>query len=138
MTVTITSRTRTTLTILSLLAATALLLGCGGINLKFGWRSSGGANRKRASYVSFDGVESRTFRAEPGRTIELASEVTVEKGTLRVELIAPDGETLWSETFREDRHAFATVTAREPGLYIVRIEGRETGGGFDVSWTVRG
>ena len=138
MTVTITSRTRTTLTMLSLVVAITLLVGCGSTSLRIGWRSFGGANRKRASYVSFDGVESRTFRAEAGRTIELASEVTVEKGTLRVELIAPDGETLWSETFREDRHAFATVTARDPGLYIVRIEGRETGGGFDVSWTVRG
>jgi hypothetical protein len=132
------SRTRAALIIASLFVATALLVGCGSTNLRIGWRSFNGSNRKRAKYVSFDGLESKTFRVEAGRTIELASQVTVEKGTLHLELIAPDGERLWGETFSEDRHAFATVSAQESGLYIVRIEGRETEGSFDVSWSVKG
>jgi hypothetical protein len=61
----------------------------------------------------------------------------VEKGTLSIQLVAPGGESLWEETFDHSREASATVTAPADGLYALRIEGEQTGGGFDISWNVR-
>ena len=138
MTVRMTKRARTVLTALSLLVVSALLAGCGSSSLKIGWREFSGGSRKRANYVTFDGVQSRTLRVEGGKRIELSCDVTVEKGTLWVSLISPGGDTLWGETFEEDRHAFASTTASEGGLYILRIEGDGAGGGFDISWDVKG
>ena len=129
-------RTRITLASLALLLISTLLVACGSSTVKIGWREFSGSKRKRANYVTFDGVQSKAFRVEAGQTIDLVCDVTVEKGALNIQLIAPDGETLWKETFREDREAFVGVTAAEDGLHILQIEGAKTGGGFDISWSV--
>jgi hypothetical protein len=125
------------LAVLAGLLTSTLMTRCGSSTLKIGWREFSGLKRKRASYVTFDGVQNKTVRAEAGKTIDLACDVSVDKGTLTTELIAPDGETLWKDTFREDREAFVNVTATEDGLHILRIEGEETGGSFDISWRVK-
>jgi len=111
-------------------------VGCGSSSLRIGWREFGGRNSTRAEYVTFDGTRSETVRVEAGQTIELSCDVTVEKGVLRAELIAPDGTQVWSETFREDRDAYVTTEARESGRYILRLHGDKTGGGFDVTWGI--
>ena len=116
----------------------SLLAGCDAASsLRIGWRELGGRNRTRAQYVTFDGRQAKSFRVEAGPTIEIHSEVVVDKGSLAVQLISPDGEVVWDETFREDRQAFTTVTASTDGRHIVRVEGDETGGSFDVSWSVK-
>ena len=131
------SRTRLALASLALLLIGTLLAGCGSSTLKIGWREFGGLSRKRATYVTFDGVQNKSFRVSAGKAIELTCDVTVEKGALAVALIAPSGERLWEETFREDGERFTTVTASEGGRYILRVEGQETGGGFDIAWDVK-
>jgi hypothetical protein len=131
------SRTRLAFIGLTFLIISTLLVGCGSSTLKIGWRETSGLKRKRASYTTFDGVQRKTFRAQTGQAIELACDVTVEKGTLTVKLTAPDGDDLWEETFEESREAFFHTTATEDGLYILRIEGEKTGGGFDISWNVK-
>jgi hypothetical protein len=121
------------------LAATLLLggaAGCGRSSLRIGWREFGGRNGTEAEYVTFDGTRSETVKVQAGQTIELSCDVTVDKGVLRAELIAPDGAHVWSETFREDRDAFVTTEARESGRYILRLHGDKTGGGFDVTWEI--
>ena len=110
--------------------------GCGSSSLRIGWREFGGRNRTQAKYVTFDGMRTETVKVRAGQTIELSCDVTVDKGVLRAELLAPDGEQVWSETFEEDRDAFVTTEARESGRYILRLQGDKTGGGFDVNWEV--
>lgn len=131
------SRTRIGLVALALIVLSTVLVGCGGSSLKIGWLALGGRQRKRAQYVTFDGTESKSFRVEAGQTVELACDVSVEKGSLSVTLLSPDGKSLWQESFLEDREAFVTVTATETGLHILRIEGQETGGSFDISWRLK-
>jgi len=114
----------------------ALLIGCGCGNLRIGWREFSGAGRERASYASFDGVQTRTFRAEAGTRIELECEITVEEGSLAISLTAPDGEALWEERFEGSRETSVNVTAPADGRYLLRVTGEATGGGFDISWDV--
>ena len=125
-----------TLAALTLLALTALLAGCGSSNLKIGWRETSNFKRKHAEYVTFDGTQSKAFRAEAGQTIQLDGEVTVEKGTLHLRLASPGGETLWEESYQEGGDASVSMTAPEDGLYTLHIEGEATSGGFDISWSV--
>lgn len=131
------SRTRMMLASLALLLIGTLLAGCGdSSSLKIGWREFGGLSRKRAKYVTFDGVQNKAFRVDAGKAIELTCDVTVDKGSLTVALIAPGGERLWEETFQEDAERFTTVTTSEGGRHILRVEGQQTGGSFDISWDV--
>lgn len=130
------TRRWSTLATLTLLALAALLAGCGSSSLKIGWRETSGLKRKHAEYVTFDGTQSKAFRAEAGQTIQLDGEVTVEKGALHLKLASPGGETLWEESYQEGGDASVSMTAPEDGRYTLRIEGEETGGGFDISWSV--
>ncbi len=125
-----------------LLAALVLTLllgaaaGCSTSSLRIGWREFGGRDRTRAEYVTFDGMRTETVKVQAGQTIELSCEVTVDKGVLRAEFLAPDGEQVWSETFEEDRNAFVSTRAEESGRYILRLQGDRTGGSFDVVWDI--
>ncbi len=121
---------------LALLLMTSLLVGCGSSTVKVGWVGSSDSGHIGYRYTTFDGVERKTFRAEAGQTMTFEYDVTVEKGVLLLKVVAPDGENLWEETFREDAADTITLTAPQNGLYTIRIEGQATGGSFDLSWSV--
>lgn len=120
----------------ALLTVVGLAIGCGRSSLKVGWRETSGLRHKTARYSSFSGVERASFRAQADETIELDYEVDVEKGTLALSLIDPDGEPLWEETFEDEATDTLRLNAPQSGRYQLRIEGDSTGGGFDVSWRV--
>ncbi len=130
------SRTNLIFQCLTLLFSALLLVGCGSSSIKIRWRESSGLKHTRANYASFEGVEKKKFRAKDGEIIALEGEVTVEKGTLTIKLVAPDDKILWEETYRQDDDLSINVTVSEKGFYTLRIEGDETGGGFDLSWDV--
>jgi hypothetical protein len=121
---------------LTLLFSAILLVGCGRSTVKIGWRETSGLKHTRANYVAFDGVEKRSFRAKEGETIALEGEVTVEKGSLTIELADPNDKILWEQTYTQDGDLSISMTASETGFYALRIVGDETGGGFDLSWDV--
>jgi len=128
--------TKATLLALVLLSMTGLLVGCGSSTVKIGWVGSSGPGHTGYRYTTFDGVERKTFRAQAGQTISLDYDVAVEKGALVLKVVAPDGESLWEETFREDAADTVTLTAPQNGLGTIRIQGQATGGSFDISWSV--
>ena len=129
-------RNRTTLLILTLLWTSVLLIGCGRSTVKVGWIGSSGPGYTGYRYITFDGLERATFRAEAGQNISLDYDFAVEKGTLTLEIVAPDGESLWERTYHEDADESVTLTAPQKGRYQVRLEGEATGGSFDLSWSV--
>ena len=112
-----------------------MLIACSS-NIKIGWHEANSLERKRAHCATLGGELSKPFGAEAGEVIELMCDVTVEKGTLSVRLVAPDGEPLWEETFDQSDEVSVTVTAPDDGLYTLRIPGNRTGGGFDIAWNV--
>jgi hypothetical protein len=113
------------------------LAGCGSSSLKVGWRETSSLKQKQAQYVTFDGTQTKTFHAEAGQTITLEYKVTVEKGSLTLKLVAPGGESLWEETYHENGEDAVSVTMPDDGRYTLRIEGEETGGSFDISWSMQ-
>ena len=131
----------------ALLAAFGLLVGCGRTQLRIGWLEAGGPGHRTAQYRTFSGVERVRFRAGANETVTIDYEITVEKGSLTLSLVGPDGETVWEETFEEregegseSSESYSGEHALDPvpqsGRYTLRIEGDRTGGRFDVSWQV--
>jgi len=123
------------LALASLLMA-SLLAGCVSSTVKVGWVGSSDLGHMGYRYTTFDGVERKMFRAEADQTIALNYHVIIEKGALVLKVVAPDGETLWEETFRKDSADTVTLAAPQNGFHTIRIEGQATGGGFDLSWSV--
>ena len=76
------------------------------------------------------------FGAQAGETIGLDYDVDVEKGTLAMTLIDPDGDTLWARTFEEDVEDSVQIEVPEGGRFRLRIEGESTGGAFKIAWRV--
>jgi len=121
---------------LALLLMTSLLAGCGSSTVKVGWVGSSGPGRMGYRYTTFDGVERKMFRAEADQAITLNYDVTIKTGSLLLKVVAPDGESIWETTFREDAADTVTLTASQDGLCAIRVEGQATGGSFDLSWSV--
>jgi len=121
---------------LALLAVSSVMVGCDRSNLRIGWRETNLPRQRRARYRSFDGLEQASFRAEAGEEVVLDYSVEVREGGLVVSLLDPNGERMWSETFREGAADVRRFTAPDGGRYHVWIEGVSTRGGFDISWRV--
>ena len=121
-------------TALALLLMSLLLVGCGSSTVQVGWVASRQPGTWRASYDTFDGIERTTFSAEEGQTINLDYGMTVEKGSLTLRLVGPDGERVWEKTYSQDGNGSATLTAPQQGRYQLCVEGDGAGGSFDLSW----
>jgi hypothetical protein len=121
---------------LALLVVGSVMVGCGRSNLRIGWRETNLPGQRSARYRSFDGLEQASFRAEAGEEVVLDYSVEVREGGLVVSLLDPDGNRMWSETFREDAADVLRLAAPDGGRYRVRIEGVSTQGGFDIAWRV--
>ena len=119
---------------LALLLMSLLLAGCGSSSVQVGWAESRQPRTWRASYDTFDGIERTTFRTQEGQTISLDYCMTVEKGSLTLRLVAPDGESLWEKTYSQDGDESITLTAPQQGRYQLCVEGDGAGGSFDLSW----
>lgn len=128
-------RTRKALVIgVVLMTLVGALVGCGRSGIRIGWLEADGLRHKTARYRLFEGLERASVRAQSGETIELDYEVEVERGTLTLILLSPDGEQLWKETFEQDAADTVHLSAPQSGRYELRIEGNSTRGAFDVSW----
>ena len=131
----------TRLTLAGLLLA-GMLTGCGAPGhgaaaYRVGFVGSSGPGHAEYRYTAFDGVERHTFHAEAGQVIDLDYEVAVDKGALSLELVAPDGKSLWEETFHENGAGSQALALPQDGVYTVRMSGQATAGRFDVSWRVQ-
>jgi major membrane immunogen (membrane-anchored lipoprotein) len=130
------SRTRLIFGVIIMILVGTLVAGCGSSSVKIGWSASDTLKRKQAKYVTFDGQEKKNFRVQSGETIHMEWEVTVEKGSLTIELQDPDQETRWKESYPEDSEGSFTLTAEKSGLYTLRILGESTGGSYDIQWKI--
>jgi methionine-rich copper-binding protein CopC len=128
---------RAALLAMALLVVSGVLIGCGArSSVKIGWRGSDSRKRTWASYVSFGGLERKSFRAEAGEMIELDYDVEVEEGALTIQLLDPEEDRVFHRTFRESAADVELMSAPRSGRYELRIEGEGTKGSYDVSWSV--
>jgi hypothetical protein len=135
------------LKVLIVTASTALLLGalvlCGcsrssGPELRLQWMGTSGSDEMVYQYATFTGSEEGAVRVEAEETVVLAYAATVDKGVLAFEVQSPSTETMWETTLTGSiDEQQVELTLPEAGVYTILAIGEETGGSFDLSWSVR-
>ena len=113
-----------------------LLAGSAGCTTKVMWRESSRPGHWRAAYERFNGAAQTRFRAQEGQVITLDYEIVVDEGVLRAQIVDPEGEALWSQTFREHASGSTTFKTPQAGRYRLRVEAEQTAGRFAFAWGV--
>lgn len=121
---------------LSLLLA-GLLAGCQVDTIEIGMVETHLPHDWRASYATFTGTKRDAFEAEAGQTLRLAYDVTVERGTLTLEVQNPDDEVVWDVSLQEGDSAAVDVPLERDGRYHLVVRGDDTGGSWNLSWDVQ-
>ena len=119
----------------ALLLALVLLAGCtyqSGVALMMNGDTKPGD--MHYSYQRFDGFKAIPFRSEGGQTLQVRYDVAVDEGSLTIQLIGPDHETVWSAQVAEDAADSQAVQLEQSGLYTLRVNGDNTSGSFNVRW----
>ena len=89
------------------------------------------------SYSTFTGVESERLQAEKGQSIAFSYQVSVEKGSLIIELQDPNGEVLWHQVHETHAQDQLEIPVETTGIQTIIIQGKDAGGSFEVSWQVK-
>lgn len=90
------------------------------------------------NYSIFTGVESGSQQVEAGQRIFFEYRVTVNKGSLLIEWQDPEGEVVWRKSLQDSESGEDDFTAGSTGTYRIIIQGKSTGGDFDVTWKMDG
>ena len=99
-----------------------------------GWVGLNYLNTIDASYQLFDGQKVERIQVDAGDTFNLTYDIEVEDGALRFELLDPDREVIWEASFLEDNEDMIHFQAEKSGRYVLKINGDQTKGGFDLHW----
>ena len=105
---------------------------------KIGWVEFSDLNGVKCSYSTFTGTEKRMIKAEAGDCILLNYSITVDKGSIEIEVRDPAGEVIWKHRFEKSFASSVKIKANQSGWHKVVIRGENAGGSFDVSWKVKG
>jgi len=119
-----------TIAFLSLLIL-ALTSAC---SRQVGWVGLNYLNTIDVSYQLFDGRKVERIQVDAGDTFNLTYDIEVDDGALRFELLDPDREVVWEASFLEDNEDEIHFQTEKSGRYILKINGDQTKGGFDLRW----
>ena len=89
------------------------------------------------SYGTFTGVESDQVQAINGQTIAFPYVVSVNKGSVLIEWQDPEGEVVWQKRFESNAQGVIEIPVATTGTYTIIIQGKDTGGSFEISWQVK-
>lgn len=127
-----------------ILSIAALLSGCelGNFHagkLKIGETRLGMAGSKEPdqmafSYGTFTGFESGSVAAEAGQSLALVYQVTINKGSLAIEVQDPGNEVIWDKTFEADETGSIEIQLEQSGSYAIIVQAKNAGGSFELSW----
>jgi len=88
------------------------------------------------SYRTFTGTESDLIQAQQGQTISFSNALDINKGSLLIEWQDPEGEVVWREVFETSVQGTNEIPVLIDGTYTIIIQGKDTGGGFEISWKI--
>lgn len=88
------------------------------------------------NYARFQGVKKARIWMDRKEVVKLYYNVEVVAGKLIVLLKDPSDRIIWEKTFSADAADTVTLKPERPGNYQLLIEGKNTGGGFDIQWLV--
>jgi hypothetical protein len=115
-----------------------LVVACGQRRVEIGMVETHRPGQWQARYTTFSGVKRDRVQADAGQTLVLAYEAEIDKGRLEIRVEGPAGDTLWERSREQDGQETVELTLEQGGRYLVLIEGRDTGGRFDLSWSLEG
>ncbi len=124
------------LTLAALLLA-LLLSACGNSSVALTMRETHIFDQWKASYTSFTGVKTHSFRADAGQTLVITYDVQVDKGALSLRVKNWDGASIWEAPLQADQADTVSVALEQGGRYTIAIEGERTSGDWDVSWDLQ-
>jgi hypothetical protein len=127
---------RTTIWLAVALVLGGLLAACDQSSYEIGMLETHLPGRWEASYQTFTGTKENTVRADAGQTLVLDYQVRVDKGSLSIEIIRPEGGPLWSVSLAEDGEDRVEIAIGQRGPHTIAIEGDNAGGRFELAWSL--
>jgi hypothetical protein len=130
------NRKRKVWLLLAALLLGVLLVSCGYSSIEIGMMGTHLPGNWQASYSTFTGRKTDTFQADAGQTLNLKYDVQVNKGTLDLQVEDPDNQVIWQRTLQVDQSDTVHISLEKTGHYSLLINGRGTGGSWDLKWNV--
>jgi hypothetical protein len=105
-------------------------------NVQIGFVESSGLNNTEARFHTLSGRKSWRERLGQGDRLTLAYEVTLDKGSLTLQVQNPQDEAMWQVELEEgaDVDDEVVLDAGESGTYTIVVLGDGAGGNYDLSW----
>ncbi len=113
-----------------------LTAGCSSSSLKIGWRETSTLSHKMAKYESFSGTESYSICTKAGDNLDLNYRLEVTNGSLQLKLEDPAKQIVWEKEFQQDMDSSNQQTNMERGCYRLLVIGNQTGGSYDIDWSL--
>jgi len=113
-----------------------LTAGCSSSSLKIGWRETSTLSHKMAKYESFSGTEPYSICTKAGDNLDLNYRLEVTKGNLQLKLEDPAEQVVWEKEFQQDMDGSYQQTNTERGCYRLLVIGNQTGGSYDIDWSL--
>jgi len=117
--------------LLVVIVSTLAFTGC---TRKLMWSGNSGKDHIHATYKRFTGTEKEGIRLKEGDTLVINYQSEVNEGTLSLTITDPDGNQVLS--MESDTEGTERLGAEERGKYTLHIRGDETGGSFEINWSI--
>ncbi len=127
----------------SLIMITALILafllgGCAQEMVPYEDTSGGVPVHKISnSYQLLNAQKYAQIQGEAGRTLHLAYTATVSAGSLTLELVAPDKQSLWKISPQSSGNGQVDLQLDQTGAYIFKVYASQTSGRYEVWWNYK-
>lgn len=118
-------------------ALTILAVALSGCSLVRGWNGDTNRSRRQASFGTLNASDPNEVSMTAGQTMDLSYSVTLNKGTLIITVLDPDGNVVFNTEFYRSDRGGTQIVAETSGTYKVVATGREAGGKYDIRWNVK-
>jgi hypothetical protein len=89
------------------------------------------------SYKLLNARKYAPIQGEAGRTLHLAYTATVSAGSLALELVSPDNQSLWKVSPPQTGSGQVDLQLPKTGTYTLKISASQTSGRYEVWWNYK-
>ena len=89
------------------------------------------------TYQTFTGYEVNRLDVTAGETISLTYDMEINKGSLHLQVIAPNDTTVWEKMLLDSESDTVEFRVEQSGEYVLRIDADNAGGSMEAEWRVK-
>ena len=89
------------------------------------------------TYQTFTGYEVNRLDVTAGETISLTYDMEINKGSLHLQVIAPNDTTVWEKMLLDSESDTVEFRVEHSGEYVLRIDADNAGGSMEAEWRVK-